>query len=80
MTDEYTDDHKVAPGYNRQNKKYHTHRKGAWQDPTGKTRKSLCGVEIGPVGREVTVLAVKQSKYWNRLCKSCVKLYGKGGR
>ena len=76
----YDDDQKVAPSYARMNKKYHVHRTSAWQDPTGKSRYSLCGVQIGPIGREVTVSAVRNSKFANRFCKSCVKLFAAGGR
>jgi len=76
----FADDQMVAPSYARQNIKYHVHRTSAWQDPKGQSRYSLCGVQIGPKGREVTVSAVKNSKYAQRFCKSCLKLYAEGGR
>ena len=79
MSNAYTDHHKVAPSY-RRNGVYHTHRTSAWQDPTGQSRKSLCGVEIGPVGREITYSALKKSKFRNRVCKKCVNLFNAGGR
>ena len=67
------DDDRVSPSYARQ-RKFHIHRTRAWQDPSGQSRYSLCGVQIGPVGREVSAFSVKQSKYWNRFCKTCLKL------
>ena len=77
-SDILNDRDKVSPSYAKSNKKFHIHRTGAWQDPTGKSRYALCGVQIGPVGREVTVSGVKASKYWNRFCKTCLKLKANG--
>ena len=79
-TSQLDDDDKVSPSYAKQNKKYHIHRTGAWQDPTGQRRYALCGVQIGPVGREVKVSAVLASKFWNRFCKTCLKLKESGAK
>ena len=56
--------------------KYHFHRTGMWQDPTGRSRKALCGTEIGKVSRQVATSAVPDDKK----CKTCLRSYRDGAR
>jgi hypothetical protein len=79
-TEDWPDDMKLSPSYAKQNRKFHIHRTSAWQDPTGQNRYALCGASIGPVGREVTLGAIRRSKYWNRICKTCIKLFNANGQ
>ena len=68
---------RVSPSYAPLHKtKYHIHRTGAWQDPTGRSRWALCGTQIGPVGRQVATEAVPDGRF----CKTCVRLYSEGAR
>jgi len=78
-SDILNDDDRVSPSYNPNfNKKFHIHRTSAWQDTTGQSRYSLCGVQIGPVGREVSAASVKNSAHAHQFCKSCLRLKANG--